>query len=900
MLVAAAAVLVHVAPLLSRVRDLAGDALIRVAAAFPPAPVSGAPDALVVAIDSQSLRELSDWPWPRSRWAELTRRLAAAGAAAIVFDIDFSTPRDPLDDAAFGAAIAASHRVVLGAFNEEQQVPGVGVLEMASLPIDAIASAATLASAISPLDPDGAVRRARRFNRLAERILPSMAVAAFTVALGHPPAGSADGDFPIDFRRAYPGVTVLSAADVLAGRVDLGAVAGRAVFVGSTAPILQDLWPTPIGGTVPGVMIQTTEFRHLVAMQAGRAVLHRTTLAQQCAWLALLSLLAGVLGRTTRAHRVPGALALASLVPFLALATVAATGLMVEPVSLFCVIAGHYALGVEAIRRGIHRSLVEREFSIEALGSLGRSASDRLGPDRLGSALALLGQATGADALTLAATREDGSVEPDGVSWSRAGRGRAIVRADVARETLAAGASRLFAELPRDSGHALYVPVSAGGQAVGVLVALHRSAPPGPEQVETTESFAALAALALLTDRLVHELRTARDAAEAASRAKSQFLANMSHEIRTPMTAVLGYLDLLDDPELSSEERASMMAALRTNGEHMLALIGAILDLGQIESGRLVIARDAFDPAELVRDVEAMLRPSARSAGLAIEIAVADGAPRRVESDRARLRQILVNLVANAIRYTPEGSVRIRVGSDDGSDVVRGLLRFEVSDTGVGIPEADRARIFEPFVLGDSSLARERSGAGLGLAIAKGLVELLGGSISVSSAVGAGSVFTFTIAVGTPLIDASNPEATSGPAAATLERLSGRALVVDDGADNRRILAHFLRKAGLDVALAADGRAACEMVVAADQTDEPFELVFMDVAMPIQDGHSAAREIRAAGLGVPIIALTAHAAAEDRDLALAAGCDDYLSKPVTRETLVATAARHLRSRKPEP
>ncbi len=404
------------------------------------------------------------------------------------------------------------------------------------------------------------------------------------------------------------------------------------------------------------------------------------------------------------------------------------------------------------------------------------------------------------------------------------------------------------------------------------------------------------AALALKT----RELEIARAEAEAANRAKSEFLANMSHEIRTPMTAILGYADLLIDEGQGPLDRLECIQTIRRNGAHLLALINDILDLSKIEANRMSVERIAFSPAEVISDVESLMRLRAAAKGLLFEVECATPIPHTIHSDPTKFRQILLNLAGNAVKFTDAGGVRLiarLVGRENEDD---GLLSVEVVDTGIGIRPDQLDRLFASFTQADTSMARRFGGTGLGLAISQRLARMLGGDISVRSTPGEGSSFTATIATG-PLRQVRLVQSASAPRAlastspgneAQAPRLDGlRLLLAEDGPDNQRLIAFHLRKAGAEVVIAGNGRIAVERAFESLR-DHPFDVVLMDMQMPELDGYAATRYLRAHAYARPIIALTAHAMAGDRERCLAAGCDDYTTKPIDRVELLSIVRRH--------
>jgi signal transduction histidine kinase/ActR/RegA family two-component response regulator len=408
------------------------------------------------------------------------------------------------------------------------------------------------------------------------------------------------------------------------------------------------------------------------------------------------------------------------------------------------------------------------------------------------------------------------------------------------------------------------------------------------------------------------ELRTARDAADAAARAASSFLANISHEIRTPLNAVLNYAELLADAGQSHADAAERLASMRRAGAHLLSLVNDVLDLSKIESGALQTERVECSPAGVLADVRSLLAGEAARRGLELRVECRTPLPERARTDPTRLRQIVVNLVSNALKFTPAGAVSVEGSYEPGDRPDAGVLRVDVRDTGPGIPPEVLARLFQPFTQADAGTTRAHGGTGLGLAISRRLARALGGDVTVDSRVGAGSVFTARvaieavvgagmcppgplIAVPAPRTEASTPSAArapaAGPGAAPAPLTDRRVLVVDDTPDNRLIARVILSKAGAVVEEAANGRAAIEAVDAAASRGRPFDLVLMDLHMPEMDGCDATRKLRAAGHRVPVVALTADAVITERDRLLAAGCDDHATKPISRDALLRVCAR---------
>jgi PAS domain S-box-containing protein len=404
--------------------------------------------------------------------------------------------------------------------------------------------------------------------------------------------------------------------------------------------------------------------------------------------------------------------------------------------------------------------------------------------------------------------------------------------------------------------------------------------------------------------------RTNRFAQEAAvaSASKSQFLANMSHEIRTPMTAITGFAELLNDETRCCgqcgaqddcgrrEAGQKYVSAILRNGQHLLALINDILDLSKIEAGRFETLAVSCRPAEIIEEVIETLSTRARERELDLSVEYPGPIPQTIITDATRLRQILVNLVGNAIKFTERGSVRVIVTLQGDETTPR--LELAVHDTGIGIAPQDVPHLFEPFTQADTSATRRFGGTGLGLSISQRLAQLLGGDIAVESTVGQGSVFRVTVATGSlegiPLVTpegaaASVPTTPSAPADAA--PLTARILLAEDGPDNQRLIARLLERAGAQVVVVDDGAQAVAAAGAAFEAGEPFDVILMDMQMPVCDGYKATTQLREVGYNRPIIALTAHAMDGDREKCLWAGCDDFATKPVQRQALIEMLQR---------
>jgi CheY-like chemotaxis protein len=362
----------------------------------------------------------------------------------------------------------------------------------------------------------------------------------------------------------------------------------------------------------------------------------------------------------------------------------------------------------------------------------------------------------------------------------------------------------------------------------------------------------------------------------------------MSHEIRTPMNGIIGMLRIVRDTPLTPAQRDQIETAA-TSADTLLDLLNDILDFSKIEAGRLELEQISFSPAAVAKSVTDILRPKATAKGLALTLTGDSGIPPTLIGDPTRIRQVLFNLVGNAIKFTPQGGVAVTVTTDPAASTpTHTVLTIAVSDTGIGIAPEALGRIFRPFTQADSSMSRRFGGTGLGLAISQKLVEAMAGTLTARSGPGAGSVFEFTLRLPHPAPGASDRP---GPGADfVLPRLRGRVLVVEDDRVNQRVIAHFLKKMGLELGLAEDGQSAIDHAL-----QERWDAVLMDCQLPGIEGLEATRQIRARqpGRALPIIALTANASTQDRTDCLAAGMDDFLTKPVRVELLAAALEKWL-------
>jgi signal transduction histidine kinase/CheY-like chemotaxis protein len=386
------------------------------------------------------------------------------------------------------------------------------------------------------------------------------------------------------------------------------------------------------------------------------------------------------------------------------------------------------------------------------------------------------------------------------------------------------------------------------------------------------------------------QLKAAKDEAESANRAKSAFLASMSHELRTPLNAVIGFSRLMNHNPAATAEQKECLGIINQSGEHLLNLINNVLDLSKIEAGRGELEEREFDLHHLLHEIQSLMHVRAVEKGLDFSVRLPPDLPRYLNCDQGKLRQILINLAGNAIKYTRHGQILVRATAMPGESPTRTRVKFEVSDTGPGIGPADYERIFQPFVQLSDRAANE-PGSGLGLAICKQHVELMGGQLALESTLGKGSVFYFEIPAGVPT---GTPPPTTLAHAQVVGLAAGqprhRILIAEDQRENRMLLRRILQPLDFDLREATQGQEA----VAISAQWHPH-LIWMDIRMPVMDGLEATRRIKAAATGAntKIIALTAHALEEERRHILAAGCDEVIRKPYREAELFEAMARHL-------
>ena len=389
-----------------------------------------------------------------------------------------------------------------------------------------------------------------------------------------------------------------------------------------------------------------------------------------------------------------------------------------------------------------------------------------------------------------------------------------------------------------------------------------------------------------------HKLEDAMEQAEAGNRSKGAFIATMSHEFRTPMTSIIGFAESLQEDVVSESEQSRRLSKIRANGEHLLQLLNKVLDVSKIEMNKLEVEAIGLSPVTLLQEVSDLLEQQCQSKNLKFTLDYRSPIPAEINSDPTRLKQILLNLCGNSIKFTASGEIRILVSADK----AKNCMQFAVEDTGIGIPKDKLSSIFESFSQVDSSTTRKYGGTGLGLSISKQLARLLGGDLSVNSEEGKGSCFTLTISMGEKLptlwlkdLAAIEHVAQRCPSQSfSVPALSGRILLAEDWQDNQELISMYIKRTGAEVQLAEDGQQALEMGLS-----DSWDLILMDVQMPLLDGVDATSMLRASGFSGPIIALTANVSASDIENYLHNGFDGHLCKPIERNAFYQCLASYL-------
>ncbi|MFO0888857.1 MAG: PAS domain S-box protein [Isosphaeraceae bacterium] len=399
-------------------------------------------------------------------------------------------------------------------------------------------------------------------------------------------------------------------------------------------------------------------------------------------------------------------------------------------------------------------------------------------------------------------------------------------------------------------------------------------------------------------------LEKAKEEAERANRAKSEFLSRVSHDLRTPLSAVLGFADLMaEHPSLDGAppELRDWLATIRSNGQLLVSLIDDLLDISRIELGQLRLERTPCSLARIISGVVDSLRTRFLAGPVSISVRLAPNVPETIVGDQLRIRQIVMNLVDNAIKFTRRGTIKVAAELEDRPGAGP-LLRLAVSDTGIGMSEEEQARLFQPFCPVRRVEPGARSGTGLGLAICQRLATRMGGELAVTSRPGVGSTFTLTVPVGTEVIadqersGGSPARAEVGHATARPATRGARVLLAEDHDENRKVLSTRLARAGCEVCQARNGQEALDQIRESADLGRPFQAVIMDMEMPVLDGYEAVRRLRADGFDAPILAVTAFAMRQDREECLRMGCDEYVSKPVVWDVFFQKLDRLLASR----
>ncbi|WP_455375706.1 ATP-binding protein [Kaarinaea lacus] len=401
-----------------------------------------------------------------------------------------------------------------------------------------------------------------------------------------------------------------------------------------------------------------------------------------------------------------------------------------------------------------------------------------------------------------------------------------------------------------------------------------------------------LVLLPIYVSKLLVYLENALVVANNANRAKSTFLANMSHEIRTPLTAIIGYAEVSLDGNQTLQERSTALKTIARSGNHLLTIINDILDFSKVEANQLNVELMSVDLFQLIFDVESIMSPQAEKKGLSFEFEYSFPLPAKCTTDPVRLKQILLNLCSNAIKFTEQGSISIVISCDPANQ----MLRFSVNDTGIGMTEKQLTKLFKPFQQADNSITRRFGGTGLGLSLSKRLAEMLGGDIKVNSEPGRGTSFTLIISTGSLLnTQFVHSLKQAAPVNELVTRhndevpLSGKVLLAEDNHTNQQLISMLLRKMGATVSVASNGKVAVQMA-----QENHYDLIYMDMQMPVLSGVDAVEMLRSKNYDQPIVALTANATNEDKMICINAGCNDFLTKPILKDKLYDMTSRYLR------
>ena len=400
----------------------------------------------------------------------------------------------------------------------------------------------------------------------------------------------------------------------------------------------------------------------------------------------------------------------------------------------------------------------------------------------------------------------------------------------------------------------------------------------------------------LIIRKQLVQLNKAIENAKRADAVRWRLLTNIGHEFRTPMTAIMGFADLLRENELTNTERDRLVKSIFESSTELTSLIETMLDMSAIEAGQLRIGKSRCDLHQILTKCANRSKDAAEHKGLPIQLTIAPDCPQFIYTDPKRLEQILGKITDNAVKFTESGRVDIlaEIVSKNNKD----MLEIKVADTGIGIEKDHIGAIFNPFQQAEDALTRDYGGAGLGLSISRDIAKALGGNVSAASTPGVGSTFTITIDPGDLAAMQVEPKVAKAKKDEGPKPLDGyKILIVDDAKDNRMLLKHILKKTGAEIEFAMDGKQALEAVDMGLEIEQPFDLILMDMQMPVMDGYFATVKLREQGINTPVIAVTAHALEGDRQHCLDSGCNEYLTKPINKKLLIETCARLIQESK---